>query len=246
MRRRRRAFTLVELLVVLGIITVLIGILLPALARSRAVAQRTVCLNNLRQMAIVAQAYVNENQGRYPSAQFLSGDFLTSFCWDLTTVFTPGQPLKVVPGLLWRTNDPLKVQQCPTYEGAANWGVDPYTGYNYNVSYVGHGQGEAIEAPAKATSIRHPVETALFGDGQWADGANKFMRAPFPNPGDASFDGRYAGTQGFRHLGKTNVAFCDGHGDSLGTRYTANKDGAQNVAPGTGFLSADNKLYGGD
>ena len=243
---RRRAFTLAELLVVVGIIAVLIAVLLPTLSRSRAVAQRTVCLNNLRQMAISAQAYANENAGRYPSAQFASADFNTIYCWDLTTIYDPVRPPRVVPGLLWRSKDPLKVQQCPTYEGAANWGVDPYTGYNYNVSYVGHGQGESIETPAKAVAIRRSSETALFGDGQWANGADKFMRAPFPNPADAAFDGRYAGTQGFRHLGRTNAAFCDGHAEPLAGRFTANADGADNVAPGTGFLSPDNRLYGAD
>ncbi len=69
------------------------------------------------------------------------------------------------------------------------------------------------------------------------------MRAPFPNPGDASFNGRWSGTQGFRHLKRTNVAFCDGHSESLSARYTNNADGAANVAPGTGFLSADNSMY---
>jgi prepilin-type N-terminal cleavage/methylation domain-containing protein/prepilin-type processing-associated H-X9-DG protein len=241
---RKRAFTLVELLVVIGIIVVLIGILLPMLSRARSTAVTTVCLNNLRQMGIVAQAYVNENHGRYPSAQYTSADFNTFYCWDLTTTYAADGSAQVTPGLLWQTNDPLIVQQCPAFEGTANWGVDPYTGYNYNTSYIGHGQGESVEAPAKAVTITNPSQTALFGDGQWAGGADKFMRAPYPNIGDASFDGRWAGTQGFRHDRLTNVVFCDGHGESLGQIFTANADGAVNVAAGTGFLSADNQLYG--
>ena len=52
------------------------------------------------------------------------------------------------------------------------------------------------------------VAAAIFGDGEYKGGANKFMRAPFDSPGDDSFNGRYAGTQGFRHLTTTNVAFC--------------------------------------
>jgi prepilin-type processing-associated H-X9-DG protein/prepilin-type N-terminal cleavage/methylation domain-containing protein len=242
---RHRAFTLVELLVVTGIIALLIALLLPAIGNARQSAIRVSCLGSLRQMGIEAQAYLNDNHGSYPSAQFVSPDFTTFFCWDLTTIYASNPPPQVVPGLLWRSHDPMKIQQCPAFDGAADWGVDPYTGYNYNTSYIGHGQGEAIEAPAKATSISRPSQTALFGDGQYAAGADKFMRAPYPNPGDATFSGRWSGTQGFRHQGKTNVAFCDGHAESLGRCFTANADGAANVAPGTGFLSADNTMYGG-
>jgi prepilin-type processing-associated H-X9-DG protein len=149
----------------------------------------------------------------------------------------------VVPGLLWGSDGTAAVQQCPSFEGAANWDVDPYTGYNYNTSYIGHGQYEAVPGPARATSVRRPSETALFGDGQWAAGADKFMRAPFPNLGDVTFSGRWAGTQGFRHRGYTNVAYCDGHAESLGERFVENADGAGNVARGAGFLSKDNALY---
>jgi len=66
MQRNRKAFTLVELLVVIGIIAVLIGILLPALRRAREAAVQTACQSNLHQIALLFQIYVNENKGWFP------------------------------------------------------------------------------------------------------------------------------------------------------------------------------------
>ena len=62
----RRGFTLVELLVVIGIIAVLVGIILPALTRARSAANRAQCLSNQRQLATAMHIYSQENKGRFP------------------------------------------------------------------------------------------------------------------------------------------------------------------------------------
>jgi len=65
-RQSKRAFTLVELLVVIGIIALLIGILLPALNEARAQARMTACLSNIRVLGQAMAMYVGDNKGTFP------------------------------------------------------------------------------------------------------------------------------------------------------------------------------------
>lgn len=70
MRNKRNAFTLVELLVVIGIIAVLISMLLPALSRAREASRRVACLSNLRQMHLLVTTYANTYKDAAPLGYF--------------------------------------------------------------------------------------------------------------------------------------------------------------------------------
>lgn len=68
----RRAFTLVELLVVVAIIAVLIAILLPALSKARQAALQVQCASNLRQISNILYLYSNDNRGYLPNVNWIS------------------------------------------------------------------------------------------------------------------------------------------------------------------------------
>ncbi len=272
---RKTAFTLIELLVVISIIAILTAILAPAVVGARRQAKKAFCLNNLRQLGMAASNYAQSNDDYYPIAQYFWQENASTsymYCWDFTQVTENGKS-RVVPGLLWEGETIASVQQCPSYKGDDNWLDDPYTGYNYNTSYIGHGQGESVTGaytgsivinptipgdisivlPAKISQVKKPATCALFGDGQFYGGADKFMRSPWYWDGDYDMSIlRAAGTQGYRHNRMTNVAWCDGHASSQKELYTNSTStvrarieayNAKNNDCKIGFLSPDNSAY---
>lgn len=74
MNKKSAGFTLIELLVVIAVIGILAGLLLPALARSKAQARNSFCTSNLRQLGIATRLYAEDNRSRLPSAEILPTD----------------------------------------------------------------------------------------------------------------------------------------------------------------------------
>ncbi len=245
-----RAFSLMELLVAISVIALLASVLLPSLTKARKHARRVVCLSNQRQIALAMHAYAMDNRDRFPVAQYIDPQQQAFVTWDTITYFD--DPNTAKPGLIWQYASGSKVQQCPSYRGSSMTTGDPYTGYNYNTSYIGRGQGEGpfqgmTETPAMQSDIKRPGGTALIGDGGFASGANKFMRAPLDTGVSESVT--HSGTQAFRHNDTTNVTFVDGHGQIITRRFR--KPGAFAASeqltdfPKNGFLSRDDSMYSG-
>ena len=123
MLRRRSGFTLIELLVVIAIIAILAAILFPVLANAKERGRQAKCLNNLKQLTLAFQQYVDENDGMTPR--------IAPWCtWPLDapnwcgTIDTFGKT-DVKRGSLWRYVHGAGVYICPTDVGREANGLDP-------------------------------------------------------------------------------------------------------------------------
>lgn len=187
--KRKSGFTLVELLVVIGIIAILIGILLPALSRARENSYRVKCLSNLRQISHAFVMYCDANGGWLPFPAVFGGPGATALgygiqpaptgfdadwigwpedwiCWRGQSASTPKTPNDRLQGAIVQyLGDPGngKVMTCPsddyTFRPAAVASDGPYP-YSYVMNdYMSFGTNQNPHVPATMTS---PKNNLLF------------------------------------------------------------------------------------
>ena len=214
--KTKRAFTLVELLVVIAIIGILAALLLPALSKAKARAQRTACLNNLKQINLAIQLYAGDNHDALPSVPDTDALFEgtgTNCC----NIFYK-RLVKNYIGLQGASSPQDKVFACPAdtfgyddtgyvAEGWHDQAITDYSSYGYN------GQGGTFNTPPrlpgqtsfpglfgwKLAAIKDPVKTILVAEYSAFWPFSWHEHQPLP-----------AGIAGINNA-KNMVSFVDGH-----------------------------------
>lgn len=212
--KRHSGFTLVELMVVIAIIAILATLLLPALSRARKSAQRVKCTNNLRQLGLATQLYWEDNHGR----TFRYGGFPTNggvlywFGW-MGQGAEGEREFDLSQGVLHAYLKGKGVESCP----ALHPHLAKFKLKASSTSY-GYGYNRFLSAPPKTppvqmARVRNTSETLLLADAAqvntWQAPASKDN--PMLEEWYYVDDSTNQPNGHFRHAGRANAVFCDGH-----------------------------------
>lgn len=179
--RSKHGFSLIELLVAIGVIALLIGILLPVLAKSREAGKAVVCMSNMRSMASATTGYMLDNQQYYPQPSTddginAAGSDANKALWYNALDYYVGNEVKA--GGSGDRNDNAYKQDPVWLDLPAN-GLDPDNARTIKMNEFFGWISSSTTAPSatgvnpfkffKATRIQQPSKTVLFGDGRAHD-----------------------------------------------------------------------------
>jgi prepilin-type processing-associated H-X9-DG protein len=208
---------LIEMLAVLAILTFLLAILMPGLARARGQARSAVCQSNIRQVALANGLYAYDAGGTYcpGAADFLEN--LNRWHGKRGAVNEPFDPSRgpLVPYL----GPEGAIRQCPSFEPDLVGFEAGNGGYGYNNAFIGvriaEPQSDVFEvvddrAGARTDHVSSPTETVMFADAAFVSAG--LIEYSFAEPRfHPQFGTRADPSIHFRHHRLANVAWCDGH-----------------------------------
>ena len=241
--KKLKAFTLIEILVVISVIALLMAILVPVLTAARSRTQGLVCKSNLRQLLLASIGYATENDGFYvPAARDM---------WDSSGLHrwhgvrdALDEPFEASRGPLVGYLAEGQVKECPTKVGFAK-GQDWSTnfeqgcgGYGYNMTYIGsriwqcginsaQDWKETYARTTRMTEVAGPGKTLMFADTAIANDGISLIEYSFAEPPFAVSNGQavtsfyMSPSIHFRHRGRANIAWADSH---IETRRMAKLD----------------------